>query len=295
MFTEPGFETIGDIPADKMHWHYIPPAGRSWSSMADSADLVNELSFDAVAKMVDPKRQQYNQFVSLLKSLNNFVCDRNEIVYGDVCTWGTDRAIVLDGLSGVGVMAMGLVVGGKPSGTKATGALRCSWSENLIQKLCTDTQCHFILIGHAERETDEVMGGSRIMAATLGRKPRGSFRVSFLTSSWPTNKEQNSAGPLPLQVRTSRPKPSCCGWSSARFWPGHYELEEARWTYDRRYRVNLVLIELPEEESFVIDLEKITCIIPTTSGCEIGYDDQSELEVHMSVNALFSASQSQLA
>lgn len=51
--------------------------------------------------------------------------------------------------------------------------------------------------------------------------------------------------------------------------------------------MNLVLIELPEEESFVINLEKITCIIPTTSGCKIGYDDQSELEVHMSVNALF--------
>jgi hypothetical protein len=42
--------------------------------------------------------------------------------------------------------------------------------ENLFQKLCTDTRAHFILISHIERETDEVLGGSKIMAATLGRK-----------------------------------------------------------------------------------------------------------------------------
>ena len=32
--------------------------------------------------------------------------------------------------------------------------------ENLIQKLCTDTHCTFVLMAHAERETDEVQGGS---------------------------------------------------------------------------------------------------------------------------------------
>jgi hypothetical protein len=42
--------------------------------------------------------------------------------------------------------------------------------ENLSSKLCTDTRCHHVLIGHTERETDEVMGGSKIMAATLGKK-----------------------------------------------------------------------------------------------------------------------------
>jgi hypothetical protein len=52
--------------------------------------------------------------------------------------------------------------------------------------------------------------------------------------------------------------------------------------------VNLVLIELPNDKSFVINLEKITCIIPTEkSACKIGYDDQSELEVAMTVGQLF--------
>lgn len=170
IFTEPGFETISDLLPDKLHWHYIPPAGQSWESMISSADLVNKLSFDAVSKMVDPNRTQYNQFVDLLRSLNNFKCDRDGVVYGDVCTWGTDRAIVIDGLTGLGAMSMGLVVGGKPVRHQGDWGIAMQHVENLVQKLCTDTQCHFILIGHTERETDEVMGGSRIMAATLGRK-----------------------------------------------------------------------------------------------------------------------------
>jgi hypothetical protein len=170
IFTESGFETISDLPAEKIHWHYIPPAGQSWQSMVDSADLINKLSFEAVSKMIDPKRGQYNQFVQLLKSLNAFECDRNGIAYGDVCTWGTDRAIVIDGLTGVGIMAMGLVVGGKPVRHQGDWGVAMQLVENLIQKLCTDTQCHLVVIAHTERETDEVMGGSRIMAATLGRK-----------------------------------------------------------------------------------------------------------------------------
>jgi hypothetical protein len=138
--------------------------------MIDSADLVNKLSFEAVTKMQDPNRKQYNQFVDLLRSLNAFKCDRNGTAYGDVTTWGTDRAIVLDGITGMGAMAMGLVVGGKPVRHQGDWGVAMQLIENLISKLCTDTQCHVIVIGHTEREIDEVQGGSRIMASTLGKK-----------------------------------------------------------------------------------------------------------------------------
>lgn len=170
IFTEPGFEVLGDLPADKCHWHYIPPAPQEWSAMIQGAKNVNLLSFEAITKLQDTKRSQYNQFVTLLESLNNFTCDRNNQTYGDVCKWGTDRAIVLDGLTGVGIMAMGLVVGSKPVRHQGDWGIAMQLVENIIQKLCTDTQAHFVLIAHIERETDEVLGGSKIMAATLGRK-----------------------------------------------------------------------------------------------------------------------------
>lgn len=170
IFTEPGFEVLGDIPPEQLHWHYIKPADQDWGSMIDSAKKINNLSFESLAKLSDINKRSYNQFVDLLTTLNSFKCDRTGQEYGDVCTWGTDRALVLDSLSGVNIMAMNLVVGSKPVKSMADWGVAMDNLERLIQKLCIDTQCHFVLTAHAERETDEVLGGSKIMASTLGRK-----------------------------------------------------------------------------------------------------------------------------
>jgi len=170
IFTEPGHETLGDVPATDLHWRYIAPASQSWSNMIAGAKNVNTLSFESITKLVDPTRNQYDQFVTLLSALNNYTCDRNGIVYGDVCKWGTGRAIVVDGLTGVGIMAMGLVVGSKPVRHQGDWGIAMQLVANLFQKLCTDTRCHLVLISHVDRETDEVMGGTKIMAATLGRR-----------------------------------------------------------------------------------------------------------------------------
>ena len=170
IFTEPGQETIGDMPHPDLHWKYIAPASQSWDNMITGARNVNTLSFESISKMTDPTRSQYGQFVDFLSSLNNYVCDRGGEKYGDVCKWGTDRAIVVDGLTGVGIMAMGLVVGSKPVRHQGDWGIAMQLVANLFQKLCTDTRCHFVLISHIDRETDEVMGGTKIMAATLGRK-----------------------------------------------------------------------------------------------------------------------------
>lgn len=170
VFTEPGFEVLGDIPKDKLHWKYIAPGGQSWKTMMEMADLLNKLSFQGIAAMSDSGRTQYNQYVQLMGAFNNFICDRDGQSYGDVGTWGTDRCIVLDGLSGLSTMAMGLIVGGKPLRAQGDWGVAMQMVENLIGKLCTDTQAHFVLISHTERELDEVAGSSRIMASTLGKK-----------------------------------------------------------------------------------------------------------------------------
>jgi hypothetical protein len=170
VFTEPGFEVLGDIPDDKLHWHYIPPASADWSALIDSAKKINTLSFESLSKMSDINKRDYNQFVTLLECLNSFTCQRCGKSFGAVDTWGPDRALVLDSLSGVNIMAMNLMVGSKPVKSQADWGVAMDNLERLIQKLCMDTRCHFILIAHAERETDEVLGGSKIMAATLGRK-----------------------------------------------------------------------------------------------------------------------------
>lgn len=170
LFTEPGFEVLGHIPPEKLHWHYIPPADTAWSDMIKSAELINTLSFESLTKLTDINKRGYSQFIDLLKNLNNFTCDRDGKSYGDVCKWGTDRVLVLDSLSGVNIMAMNLVVGSKPVKHQGDWGVAMDNLERLVQKLCTGTDCHFVLVAHAERETDEVMGGSKIMAGTLGKK-----------------------------------------------------------------------------------------------------------------------------
>ena len=169
VFTEPGFEVLGDIPKDKLHWHYVPPATTAWAAMIGMAEKVNQLSLKSLSEMVDSDKSKYNQFVSFLKVFNNFTCQRDGKSYGDVCNWNTDRALVVDTLTGINTMAMGAVVGGKPVRNQSDWGIAQNLVEFWFQKLCSDTRCHFIVMAHAEREVDMVSGQTKIMASTLGK------------------------------------------------------------------------------------------------------------------------------
>jgi len=170
IFTEPGMEVLGDLPPEDCHWKYIAPASPDWDAMVDSAKKINQLPFQSIAKMEDINKRRYAQFIDVLQALHDFTCDRTGESFGDVATWGPDRAIVIDSLSGLNVMAMNLVVGSKPTKSMADWGMAMDNLERLVQKLCTDTNAFFILTGHLEREVDEVSGGVTLMASTLGRK-----------------------------------------------------------------------------------------------------------------------------
>jgi hypothetical protein len=171
LFTEPGMEILGDISCeDGMHWRYIPPTRVDWDTMLKNADLINTRSMKELASYEDLNKTQYKQFLRLLQSFKNFTCDRCQQDFGDVSTWNTDRALILDSLSGLNVMAMDSVAGGKPLKSMANWGIAMDGIERLFNKLTTDTTCWFITIAHTEREVDEVTGGQYITASTLGRK-----------------------------------------------------------------------------------------------------------------------------
>lgn len=170
IFTEPGYlSTLGDV-ADHMHWNYIPPMNPSWDALIDSAQKINTLSFESLSKLKDINKREYSQFIEVYRQCHNFTCQRTGEEFGDISTWNTDRAIVIDSLSGLNIMAMKLVVGTKPVKAPGDWGVAMDNLETLLQKLCVDTQCHFILTAHLERESDEVTGGVQLMASTLGRK-----------------------------------------------------------------------------------------------------------------------------
>lgn len=169
IFTEPGMETLIDIPQDKWHWAYVSPTVPKWDALRIMVSNVNKLSYENLLKVPDPHKMQYTHFFSVLKLCEEYV-EHSGKSWGDVTTWGNDRALVIDSLSGLSDMAMQMVAGLKAARAMHEWGEAQTLVEALINKLVTDCKCMFILTAHIERENDEISGGSRIMVSTLGRK-----------------------------------------------------------------------------------------------------------------------------
>ena len=174
VFTEPGMEIVNDLNMQgepcKIHWTYIAPAAPDWTAMLDSAKKINSMTLEQLARLSDVQKKEYQEFINILNALHDYTCDRCGRHFGDVSDWGTDRALIVDSLSGLNVMAMNLVVGSKPVKSMADWGIALDNLERLLTKLTVDTRCFFVLTAHLEREVDEVTGGTQLMASTLGRK-----------------------------------------------------------------------------------------------------------------------------
>lgn len=171
LFTEPGMRTISDLECPKVHWHYIPPAKPTFESMKSSAEQVNKsFDFESLTKAKNWSKKEYTQFLEVYSVLSDFVCDRCGQHFGSVDSWRTDRALVLDSLSGISTMAMDMTVGSKPVKAPGDWGAAMDSVERLLMRLTGSTDCHFVLIGHLEREKDDITGGIKLMASTLGQK-----------------------------------------------------------------------------------------------------------------------------
>ena len=148
----------------------MPKPDAGLDVLIQNAKNINSMSYESLSKMQDPNRMKHNQFVKLLSMLNEFTDERTGESYGSVMQWESDRAIAIDGLTGISRAAMSLVVGGKPTKAQNEWGVAMDQIEILLRMLCDSCRCHFILISHVERETDLILGGSKISPSTLGQK-----------------------------------------------------------------------------------------------------------------------------
>lgn len=177
LFTESGLETtLGywtdrglEVPSN-VYWNVLGRGSSSFEIMASAADTINRLDLQSLSKMQDVNRAKHNQYVTLLKTLNNFTDDRTNKSFGDVHSWGPDRCLAIDSLSGLNPIVMSLVVGGKPVKSQSDWGLAMDQLEKLIRELTDGCKCHFVLTSHVEREIDNVLGGVKLTVATLGVK-----------------------------------------------------------------------------------------------------------------------------
>lgn len=166
-----GYWTDRGLPIpDNLHWHTLKRPATDFLTMVADAEKINTFSLEALSKMADPNRAKHNQFIELLKALNDFPCDRTGKRFGSVSSWGPGRALVVDGMKGLSDCAMSLVVGGKPVKSQSDWGIAQDQVEKVIRMLCDGCRCHFVLLAHVERETDQVLGGVKLMTSTLGQK-----------------------------------------------------------------------------------------------------------------------------
>lgn len=169
IFTEPRYDILGSEILDQIHYRYIAPAASSWSGLMQTAKLVNQMSNESLQKMNQIAGNEYTQFIDVLSLCNNFI-DQKGQEFGDVASWGTNRVLWMDGLTGISKMARKLKAGGKPVLTQPDWGVSMIMVQELVDTLVTGTYCHLVLVTHVEREIDELTGASRTMVSTLGRK-----------------------------------------------------------------------------------------------------------------------------
>lgn len=166
-----GYWTDRGLPVPKnLHCHTVAGPKASFADMIKAATRVNTMALDTLAKAVDPDRSKHDQFIKLLTCLNDYVDEDTGQHYGDVASFTTGQAVVIDGLTGLGRAAMSLVVGGKPVKSQSDWGIAQDQVEKILRQIIESCACHFILIAHVDREKDEVLGGIKLMASTLGAK-----------------------------------------------------------------------------------------------------------------------------
>jgi hypothetical protein len=170
LFTEPRFACLEDIPDSRLHWKYIAPATPGWASLKQSAIELNTLSNDLMQKREGVEREKYRQFIDVIVQMNNFKCDRCGGEFGDVTQWGSDKALIMDGLTGLAKMSMQLKVGSKPIKSQPDWGAAMDNLEMFLDMLTGAMQTMLVLIAHVEPQKDEVTGAIKNMAMSLGNK-----------------------------------------------------------------------------------------------------------------------------
>ncbi len=173
--TEPGIETIlgewGKLGIDmsKVHYTKVMPASIGWDVLIEEAERTNLLTMTQLQNTQSPNKSEFKQFIDVYGALANFT-DQHGEEFGAVDEWDDSRVIMIDGLSGLSRMALHLVVGSKPIKTLPEWGCAMGNLQNLIEKLCDDTKCTFVLVSHVERQKDELTGGTHLTLSTLGNK-----------------------------------------------------------------------------------------------------------------------------
>lgn len=175
--TEPtGLDTLLDawqkekLEISKLHYAVINPARVGFKGLLSIAQKVSKLNFEGLAKLQPSGDREHSQWLKLLAVLCDFKDDRTGELYGPVEDFDATRAVVVDSMSGLNLMAMDITIGDKASAHQGEWGVAMGLIEKLIHNLTSNLKCMFVLTAHLEREANDTTGAIQIMASTLGKK-----------------------------------------------------------------------------------------------------------------------------
>lgn len=187
IFTENSYDVLGDVPADKLSWVYIPPTREGLTDLRKQVSDIGSKTFEALTKSYDPERGKDAPFDKILQSLMNFKDERTGKEFGNISNWGTGIALVVDSLSGLAKASWQNVAGTRVAMSPADYMLAQKQIENLLNQLCMTFRCHVVVTAHAEKEIDPVFGGSKIMPSLPGKALApviGRYFTDVLLTKW---------------------------------------------------------------------------------------------------------------
>lgn len=165
-----GYYTDRGLPVPpNLRWNTLSTISGGFTALAKSAKEIGDLTQDSLYKLQDFERGKRNHFHKLLMQLADFRDERTGKNFGPVDSWGPSRALVMDGLTGLGLFAMSMVVGQKPVRSQTDWGIAQDQVEKILRLLTDASKCHFVLISHVEREVDQVMGGVKVTVSSLGK------------------------------------------------------------------------------------------------------------------------------
>lgn len=161
------------VPIDNLHWSYCPPAITGTDALIQMAKEVGSKSYAEIQDMkggIAKSEATREAAMKILRLIANFRCERTGKDFGPIAKWGPNRALAMDGLSGMSDISWTLTQGLKPTGHPGEWNVAQNFIRSVLNQITSDRDFFFLLIAHVERETDELTGTTRNMVSTLGRK-----------------------------------------------------------------------------------------------------------------------------
>lgn len=154
---------------DCLHWHVVRTPAIGLDGLLANATRTGQLSYQALTQWTDPDRSRNNPWERLLKTLQDFPCDRTGKTYGNVGTWGNNCILINDSLSETANACFRMVLGAKATASQPEYGVAqqnlLSWVRWMTQFL----QCTFVLTAHVQRQTNEVTGSTSVMTKAIGK------------------------------------------------------------------------------------------------------------------------------